>query len=165
MPRIEKNSDFVSTLSKLPMEQQHKLAKKFISGVIHLSDNPRLSPLFELLEKPECSVDDIGKAHSIAQSVYVETGPHSDIAEVKYNCQATHFIAQAVLACTTPDSKSASTSHLAHKVANYCRMAQTCSSMGQGGETPDFANAEAEYNRIAKEQIDIANRFLESSGA
>jgi hypothetical protein len=165
MPRIEKNSDFVSALSTLPVAQQHKLAKQFISGVIHLSDNPRLHPLLNLLEKPECSVDDIGKAHSIAQSVYVETGPHSDIAEVKYNCQATHFIAQAVLACTTPDNKGASTSHLAHKVANYCRMAQTCSSMGQGGEAPDFAHAEAEYNRIAKEQIDIANRFLESQGS
>ena len=165
MPRVDKNSDFISTLSTFPLEHQHKLAKKFISAVMHLSDNPRLNPLLELLKKPECSADDISKAHSIAQSVYVETGPHSDIAEVKYNCQATHFIAQAVLACTAPDNKGASTSHLAHKVANYCRMAQTCSSMGQGGEIPDFANAEAEYNRIAKEQIDIVNQFLESQGS
>lgn len=165
MPRIEKNSDFVSTLSTLPVEQQHRLAKKFISGVIHLSDNPLLNPLLDLLKKPDCSADDISKAHSIAQSVYVETGPHSDIAAVKLNCQATHFIAQAVLACTTPDNKGASTSHLAHKVANYCRMAQTCSSMGEGGETPDFAQAEVDYNRIAKEQIDITNQFLESQGS
>ena len=165
MPRIEKNSDFISTLSSLPTEQQHKLAKKFISGVIHLSDNPRLHPLLELLERPACSTDDISKARSIAQSVYVETGPHSDITEVKYNCQATHFIAQAVLACTAQDSKGASTSHLAHKVANFCRMAQTCSSMGQGGESPDFSNAESGYNRIAQEQIDIVNQFLESQGS
>jgi len=165
MSRIEKNSDFGSALSKLPLDHQHKLAKKFISGVIHLSDNPRLMPLLELLKKPECSADDISKAHSIAQSVYVETGPHSDLAEVKHNCQATHFIAQAVLTCTAPDNKGASTSHLAHKVANYCRMAQTCSSMGQGGETPDFAQAEVEYNRVAKEQINIANQFLESQGS
>lgn len=165
MPRIEKSSDFSSTLSSLPLEQQHQLAKRFISGVIHLADNPRLNPLLELLKKPECSTDDISKAHSIAQSVYVETGPHSDIAEVKFNCQATHFIAQAVLACTTPDKKGASTSHLAHKVANYCRMAQTCSSMGQGGESPDFAHAESEYNRISKEQIDIVNQHLETRGS
>jgi hypothetical protein len=164
MPRIEKNSDFVSALSSLPMEQQHMLAKKFIAGVIHLSDNPRLHPLLELLKRPECSVDDINKARSIAQSVYVETGPHSDIAEVKYNCQATHFIAQAVLACTAQDNKSTNSSHLAQKVANYCRMAQTCSSMGQGGESPDFSNAEEGYNRIAKDQIDIVNQLLESQG-
>jgi hypothetical protein len=164
MPRIEKNSDFVSMLATLPMEQQHKLAKKFISSVMHLTDNPRLSQLPELLKKAECSADDISKAHSIAQSVYVDTSPHSDITALKYNCQATHFIAQAVLACTAPDIKGASTSHLAHKVANYCRMARTCSSMGQGGETPDFANAEKEYNQIAKDQIDIVNQFLESEG-
>jgi hypothetical protein len=164
MPRIEKNSDFMSALSKLPVDQQHKLAKKFISGVMHLSDNPRLHPLADILHKPACSADDISKAHAIAKSVYAETSTHSDISEVKFNCQATHFIAQAVMACTAPD-KGASNSHLAHKVANYCRMAQTCSSMGEGGETPDFANAEAQYNRITKEQIDIVNQFLDSQGS
>ena len=162
MPRIEKNSDLVSVLSALPVEHQHKLAKRFISRVIHLSESPRLRPLADLLEKQACSEDDISKARSIAQSVYAETSPHSDISEVKFNCQATHFIAQAVMVCATPDSKGASISHLAHKVANYCRMAQTCSSMGQGGEIPDFANAEAQYNQIMKEQIDIVNQFLES---
>ena len=165
MSRIEKSSDFSHALSSLPLEQQHELAKRFILGVFHLSASPRLNPLLELLKKPECSADDISKAHSIAQSVYVETGPHSDITEVKYNCQATHFIAQAVLVCTAQDSKGASTSHLAHKVANFCRMAQTCSSMGQGGESPDFSNAESGYNRIAQEQIDIVNQFLESQGS
>lgn len=164
MPRIEKNPDFVSTLSNLPVDAQHKLAKKFISSVIHLSDSPRLRPLFELLEKEACSEDDISKARSIAQSVYAETSPHSDISEVKFNCQATHFIAQAVMVCATLDNKGASISHLAHKVANYCRMAQTCASMGQGGENPDFANAEAQYNKIADEQMDIVNQFLESQG-
>jgi hypothetical protein len=164
MPRIEKNSDFISILSSLPVEQQHHLAKKFISGVIHLGDNARLNQLLELLKKPDCSVDDIRTAHSIAQSVYVETGPGSDMSEVKFNCQATHFIAQAVLTCSTQDNRGASTVHLAHKVANYCRMALTCASMGQGGENPDFANAEAEYNRIVKEQIDTVNKFLDSEG-
>ena len=38
MPRIEKNSDFISTLSSLPTEQQHKLAKKFISGPLRPAD-------------------------------------------------------------------------------------------------------------------------------
>jgi hypothetical protein len=165
MPRIEKNSDFFSAISALPVEQQNHLAKKFISGVMHLTDHPRLSPLLDLLKKPECSADDIRTAHSIARSVYVETSPHSDLDEVNFNCQATHFIAQAVLACTTPDSKGDSTSHLAQKVANYCRMAQTCSSMGHAGDTPDFAHAEAQYHRITKEQFDIVNQFLEAGGS
>lgn len=164
MPRIEKKSDFARVLSTLPLEHQHKLAKKFISGVMHLSAHPRLNPLFDLLQKPECSVDDLKRAHSIAHSVYVETAPGSDMSEVKMTCQATHFISQAVLTCSTPDSKGASTAHLANKVANYCRMAQTCTSMCEGGEDPDFAHAEAEYNRIVNEQIDTANQFLDSEG-
>jgi len=165
MPRIEKNSDFVRILSTLPVEHQHMLAKQFISGVMHLSDNPRLNPLFEILKRPECSVDDISKAHSIARSVYVETGPGSDMSEVKMNCQATHFIAQAVLACSTPDSKGASTAHLAQRVANHCRMAVTCTSMCEGGDSPDFDNAETEYNRIVKDQIDTVNQFLDAQGS
>lgn len=162
MARIEKHSDFISTLSELPLEHQHKLAKRFISGVIHLSDNPRLKQLLELLKKPECSPEDLKTAHAIAQSVYVETGPSSDISEVDFNCQATHFIAQAVLACSKPDDTGSSTPHLAHKVANFCRMAQTCSSMGKGGESPDFAKAESEYKKIVNTQFDIVNQFLES---
>jgi hypothetical protein len=165
MPHIENNSDFFSILSALPIDQQHKLAKKFISGVMHLTDLPRLNPLLDLLKKPECSADDIQKAHSIARSVYVETAPHSDLDEVNFNCQATHFIAQAILACTAPDSKDAPSSHLAQKVANYCRMAQTCSSMGHAGDTPDFAHAEAQYHRITKEQFDIVNQFLEAKSS
>lgn len=166
MPCIANNSDFFSTLSNLPIDQQHKLAKKFISAVFHLAKNPRLAPLRQLLDKPECSEDDIRAAHSIARSVYVETGPHSDLDELDYNCQATHFIAQAVLACTAPDSQGISASHLAQKVANYCRMAQTCSNMGQIGDAPNFANAEAEYHRITNDQFDIVNQFLaETSGA
>jgi hypothetical protein len=162
MPRIEKNSDFISTLSALPLKQQHQLAKRFISDVMHLSNNPRLNQMVELLKKPECSLDDLKAAHAIAQSVYVESGPSSDISEVDFNCQATHFIAQAALACSTPDDRTASIAHLAHKVANFCRMAQTCSSMGKGGDSPDFAQAEAEYKKIVQKQLDIANQFLEA---
>lgn len=165
MPRIEKNPDFISTLSALPLEQQHQLAKRFISDVMHLSGNPRLDQLVELLKKPECSLDDLKTAHAIAQSVYVETGPSSDISEVDFNCQATHFIAQAALTCSTPDNRATSVTHLAHKVANFCRMAQTCASMGRGGESPDFAQAEAEYKKIVQRQFDIANQFLEAQGA
>ena len=37
--------------------------------------------------------------------------------------------------------------------------------MGQSGEDPDFSNAESGYNRIAQEQINIVNQFLESEGS
>ena len=165
MARVENNSDFISTLSRLPLEQQHHLAKKFISGVIHLTDNPRLNQLLDLLKKPDCSPDDLKMAHSIAQSVYVESGPGSGFAEIDFNCQATHFIAQAVLACSKPDETGAYTAHLAHKVANFCRMAQLCSSMGRGGESPDFPQAEAAYKKIVNAQYDIVNQFMEAQGA
>lgn len=162
MTRIETSSDFTSTLSKLPIADQHWLAKRFIADVFHLANHPRIEPLREILDKPGCSDDDIQRAHSIARSVYVETGPHSDLDEVDFHCQATHFIAQAVLACTTPDGRGGGDPRLAQKVAGYCRMAQTCRSMGTSHEGPDFAEAEAGYHDAVKRQFDIVTQFLQA---
>jgi hypothetical protein len=165
MPRIEKISDFTNTLSALPLPEQHHLSKKFISGVMHLAENSRLVPLIELLSRPSCSEDDLHTARAIAKSVYVETSPGSDISEMKMNCQSTNFIAHAVLVCSAPVSPGTSPIHVAHKVANYCRMAQLCLSMGHSEEGPDFSKAEAEYNKILKEQIAVLEEFLSGQGA
>lgn len=165
MQRIENGADFTRALASLPLEHQHSLAKRFIADVMPLSRSLRLSPLQDLLDKPSCSLDDIRAAHDIARSVYVENAPVSDISEVRFECQATHFIAQAVMACSTMGSHTSGPLHLAQKVANYCRMAQTCSTMAHGDEGPDFANAEAEYNNIVQRQFKIANDYLASFGS
>jgi len=165
MQRIENGTDFTRILASLPLEHQHSLAKRFIADVMPLSRSLRLSPLQDLLDKPSCSLDDIKAAHDIARSVYVENAPASDMSEVRFECQATHFIAQAVMACSTMGSRTSGPLHLAQKVANYCRMAQTCSTMSHGDEGPDFANAEAEYNKIVQQQFKIANDYLISIGS
>lgn len=162
MQRIENGADFTRVLASLPIEQQHDLAKRFISSVIHLSDSPRLTPLQDILARSSCSLDDINAAHDIARSVYVENAPGSDLAEVRFQCQATHFIAQAVMACSSQTGDAGGPLHLAQKVANYCRMAQACSTMAHGDEGPDFAKAEAEYNKMVQQQFQIANDYLAS---
>jgi len=165
MPRIEKVSDFTNTLASLPLEHQHRLSKKFISGVMHLAENSRLVPLLELLTRPSCSEADMHTARAIAQSVYAETSPGSDISEMKMNCQSTHFIAHAVLVCSASVKPGTSPIHVANKVANYCRMAQLCLHMGHGEEDPDFSKAEAEYSKMMKEQIAILEEFLSGQDA
>ena len=162
MQRIENGTDFTRILGGLELEHQHALAKRFIADVMPLSRSLRLSPLQDLLNKPSCSLDDIRAAHDIARSVYVENTPASDMSEVKFECQATHFIAQAVMACSTLGSHSSGPLHLAQKVANYCRMAQTCSSMSHEDEGPDFDAAESAYRKIVDRQFQIANDFLAS---
>jgi hypothetical protein len=162
MERIENGTDFTRILATLPLEHQHALAKRFIADVMHLSRSLRLSPLQELLNKPSCSLDDLKSAHDIARAVYVEHAPASDVSEIKFECQATHFIAQAVMTCSSVGSHSSNARHLAQKVANYCRMAQTCSSMSHEDEGPDFDQAENEYRRIVAQQYAIANEFLSS---
>lgn len=165
MQRIENGTDFTRILASLPLEHQHSLAKHFIADVMPLSRSLRLSPLQDLLDKPSCSLNDIKAAHDIARSVYVENAPASDMSEVRFECQATHFIAQAVMACSTMGSPTSGPLHLAQKVANYCRMAQTCSTMSHGDEGPDFSNAETEYNKIVQRQFKIANDYLTSIGS
>jgi hypothetical protein len=165
MKRIESNADFTKVLASLPVEHQHGLAKRFIASVVHLSSNPRIESLREMLARPSCSEHELKTAHDIARSVYVEQGPASDISEVRFDCQATHFIAQALMACSTPLKSGSGPVHLAQKVANYCRMAQTCATMAHGEEGPDFDKAEAEYKNIVQQQFQIANDFLGSIGS
>lgn len=162
MKRIENNADFASVLAFLPVEHQHGLAKRFIASVVHLSSNPRMDSLREVLARPACSEHELKTAHDIAHSVYVELGPASDISEVRFDCQPAHFIAQAVMACSATVKPETGPMHLAQQVANYCRMAQTCASMSHGGEGPDFDNAELEYNKIVQQQFQIANDYLSS---
>lgn len=165
MKRIESNADFTKVLASLPVEHQHGLAKRFIAGVVHLSNNPRLDSLRDMLARPSCSEHELKTAHDIARSVYVEHGPASDISEVRFDCQATHFIAQALMACSATVKPGTGPLHLAQKVANYCRMAQTCSSISHGEEGPDFDKAEHEYNKIVQKQIQIANDYLDTLGS
>jgi len=76
-----------------------------------------------------------------------------------------YFIAHAILVCSAPISPDASPIHVAHKVANYCRMAQLCLSMGHSEEGSDFSKAEAACNKILKEQIAILEEFLSGQDA
>lgn len=165
MARIEKNSDFVNTLAQLPLKQQRELSARFISDVLHLAQNPRLDQIADMLRQSECTDDNLHTAFSVAQSVYVETSPGSDIAELKMDCQATHFIAQALMMCSAPVKHADGPLHLAQKVANYCRMAKACSGMGADVEGPDFSSAEAAYKKLAKEQFEIVNQYLAAHGA
>lgn len=165
MTRIAKNADFLSTLASLPVQQQRQLGARFIAGVIQLANSPRLNQALDLLMKPSCSEEDLNTAYAIARAVYVETSPGSDIAEFEMNCQAIHFVAQAAVICSAPVKQATAAAHLGQKVANYCRMAQTCLSIGHGGDTPDFAGAEEEYNRVMNAQFEVVNQFLASQAA
>jgi hypothetical protein len=162
MTRIGKNSDFVNTLAALSLEQQRDVGVKFIADVLHLASNTRLQHAYDLLAKPGRLEHDLKLAHSIAHSVYVETSPWSDISELEFNCQATNFIAQAMLVCSAPAKPGATKVNLAQKVSNYCRMAHTCSNIGHGEDGPDFSKAEVESKEIIKTQFAILEGFLAS---
>ncbi len=64
MANIQTNQEFISKLKALPVAHQHRLAKQFISGVVHLSGNSRVGQLVELLAKPDCSDDDVRNART-----------------------------------------------------------------------------------------------------
>lgn len=164
MAQIEKSSDFVRTLAALPEWEQRRVAVQFLAHVMDLVNDPRLEQVYSLLTRPNLSGDDLETAHTIAHKVYVHTSPWSDISELQFNCQATNFIAQALMICAATPKKNAPAVHLAQKVANYCRMAHTCSSIGHTEEGPDFSNAEDASRKIIKAQFDALEQFLVSKG-
>jgi len=158
------NESFRETLSSLPVGQQRRVAARFIEKVLDLADERCLDNIVKLFSKAEIAPEDLEVAHHKARSIYVDTHPGSDLAELSYPRQARHFVAEACMTCVAPIYEQAKTCHLAQKVAMYCRMARTCSIMGHEGEEPDFSNVEAAATKATEEQHAILQGFLDEVG-
>jgi hypothetical protein len=63
----------------------------------------------------------------------VDTHPHSDLTELNYDIQTKHFAAEASMTYVTPIHEETQVGHIAQRVAIYCRLARTFSSVGHEG--------------------------------
>jgi hypothetical protein len=92
----------------------------------------------------------------------VETNPQSGFAELDFDHQASHFVAEACMTCVAPMYQEATTYHLAQKVALYCRMARTCSSIAHKADKADFSSVEVAADAIVDDQYAILNEFTKN---
>lgn len=155
----ELNRKIKDALNALSLADQRRIGARFIENVLDLADDARLGRVVESLMQPEITPEDLLKAHQTARSVYVETHPHSDLEELSFGLQAAHFVAEACMVCTEPAYEQAKAIHLAQKVAMYCRMARTCSSMAHDTEEPDFSVAEEAAKGVFQDQVGIIEGF------
>jgi hypothetical protein len=151
---------FTETLNSMPVGQQRRIAAKFIEKVLDLADERCLDNIVKLFSKPEIEADDLEQAYRRARSIYVDTHPHSDLSELNFDHQAKHFVAEACMTCVAPLYHEAKICHLAQKVAMYCRLARTCSSMNHDEDLTDFSKAEEATRRSVEEQYAILQDFL-----
>jgi hypothetical protein len=155
------NQSFKQTLSKFSVALQRQVAARFIQNVLDLADERCLQNIANIAAKPDIGKGELEEAYHLAHSIYVKTNPHSGMTELDFAVQAKHFVAEACMTCLSPCNEEDKDSHLAQKVAMYCRMARTCASVAHEAEIPDFNKAEMAMRKTIEAQYAILQAFLD----
>jgi hypothetical protein len=159
MTRITNYLDFKNRLATLPLRAQRQLAATFIGEVLDLAKDPRIRHAVEVAAKGDATAEELAATHHAVHAIYVESNPQSDLLEMDFARQAAHFVTAACLVSLSPADSKAAPAHLAQKVAMYCRMARTCSSMRHDDDTPDFSALGSVVERLVEGQYRQAEAF------
>jgi dihydroorotase len=163
MPTNFNNKTFIEALSSLAVPQQRRVASRFIEKVLDIADERCLDNIVKLFSNQDISAQDLEASYRRARSIYVDTHPHSDLSELNFLQQAKHFVAEACMTCVAPVYEEAKVSHLAQKVAMYCRMARAYANMDNEEDSPDFSKAEESTKQSIEEQYAILQAFLKNT--
>ena len=161
MPTNFDSKGFRDALAALPVAQQRRVASRFIEKVLDLADERCLDNFVKLSRQTEISAQDLEANHRMVHSIYMDTHPRSELAELDFAHQAKHFVAEACMTSVSPVFEGTKACHLAQQVAMYCRMARTCASIGHEGEIPDFSRAEETVAKTIAEQYAVLQAFLD----
>ena len=164
MSVVTTNKDFVKTLVSLSLPEQRYLGAQFIFSVLDIIDDQKLKNIIEKINKNGNSAEELHSAYKMAHAFYVETHPHSGFEEIDFKRQAMHMVSEACVSCLAPVYQEAIITHLAQKVAMYCRMAITCWNMPHDEESPSFSQAEVEVKKIIQTQFTLLNEHLKLKG-
>ena len=159
MATVSTYNGFRDTLASLTLSQQRQVGSRFIANVLDLAHDPRLRQVVDVAARADATAEELQLAYRTAHTVYVETHPRSDLAELDFDRQAAHFVAEACMTCLGPMYPEATTHHLGQKVALYCRMARTCSSIAHKADKADFSSVEVAADAIVEDQYAILNKF------
>ena len=102
-------------------------------------------------------------AYHSAWHASVESAMHSDFELIDWHKQAAHFVAKACAESLAPAHPGITWRHLAHNVANHCRMARLCSSMKHEQAEPDLSVSEDALKKQIHTQFEILASFLENN--
>lgn len=146
---IKNDQNFKQALSGLSIEEQRKLAAKFIESVKSLNGESVIERALNAVNAggSDNEMAEIFKqVKSLAVKTYTSCGDETD-----WSSQAAHFVVTATKACVTPQKHLDQKKNLAWKCAMQTRMARNCEMIETDSDVLD---------NEAQKQYVITNDFL-----
>jgi hypothetical protein len=139
------DSEFKAALNELSRAGQRLVAARFAENVLALSRDARLKSAINAAKRTDITEDEFAAAFQSAKKASVDSYTQCG-HECDWSSQASHFVAQAVLACVRPAEPGDSP---AWDSAMHARMARSCEAVAAGRGTGN-AEAAAQYNILAE---------------
>jgi len=142
---ISNDSEFKAALSFLSGTNRRRVAAHFSENVLSLSKDARIKGAIDAAKRADITPAELAAAYQTARAASVESYTRCG-RECNWNDQASHFVAEAGVACVQPDKPGANP---AWDAAMQARMARTCETIATGRGT-DNAEAAAQYRILAE---------------
>jgi hypothetical protein len=143
--KIGNDGEFKAALSYLSGTARRLAAARFAENVLSLGPDPRVKGAIDAAKRADITAAELAAAYQSARTASVESFTRCG-SECNWNDQASHFVAEAGVACVQPDKPGANP---AWDAAMQARMARTCETIATGSGT-DNAEAEAQYRILAE---------------
>jgi hypothetical protein len=145
MTTISNEREFRAALDKLDATQQRLLAARFVTSVLPLCTDERISHAVAVAADSEASAATLAEALRTAKAATIDCHARCG-AEGDWEAQAGYFVARAAIAALTPLGQLPGGS--AWQAAMSCRMAQTSKSIVSGEETAGL-ESEQQYRMLS----------------
>jgi hypothetical protein len=143
--KIDNDGEFKAALSYLSGAARRLAAARFAQNVLSLGPDPRVKGAIDAAKRADVTAAELAAAYQSARTASVESFTRCG-SECNWNDQASHFVAEAGVACVQPDKPGANP---AWDAAMQARMARTCETIATGNGT-DNAEAAAQYRILAE---------------
>lgn len=141
---IDNDKDFKAALGKLSKVGQRQVGARFAESVLALSKDAKVKNAIDAAKRSDIGEEELAAAFQSAKKASVDSFTQCG-KECDWHSQASHFVAQAALACLIPGSSPA------WDAAMHARLARTSESIATGLGT-DNAETAAQY-RILSEYL------------
>ena len=142
---IGNDNEFKAALGFLSGATRRLVAARFAENVLSLCPEARVKGAIEVAKQADISVAELAAAFQSAKAASVDSYTRCG-HECDWNDQASHFVAEACVACVQPEQPG---TNPAWDAAMQARMARTCETIATGRGT-DNAEAAAQYRILAE---------------
>ena len=103
---ISNDSEFKAALSFLSGAARRLVAARFAENVLTLGPDPRVKGAIDAAKRADITAAELAAAYQSARTASVESFTRCG-SECNWNDQASHFVAEAGVACVQPDKPGA----------------------------------------------------------